>query len=858
MAIFHLDVSVISRGNGQSAVASAAYRGGEKLFDERQGLNFDYSNKDGIAYSSILAPANSPDWVTHRERLWNEVEKSEVRKNSRLAREIKIALPKELNLEKNIELINEFCQNQYVDKGMVADINIHMDNKENPHAHIMLTTREISPQGFGIKNREWNKRELVFEQRREWMELANNYLHQEGHITRIDCRSLKDRGLELLPGIHLGSSAHHASERGEGDEFKIYRELTEIKRINGDNLINDPSPALLKITQQQAVFTDYDIAKIADQYSVELEQYKKVIESIKNSPEIVHLGEDQFDNQAFTTKAMIELEHKMLGHAYELNQKNICRVGGVVEQRTLNEKSLNQEQQQAFKHLISDGELKLMSGLAGTGKSYLLGAVREAFESTGNKVHGVSFSGLAAKGLQDSSGIISTTVDSKLLSWQNGNDLLDKNCILVIDEAAMLGTDKLEKLLSHANDANAKVILAYDTEQLGAIEAGAPARALAGRFGDVKLKGVVRQEQEWMRQATIEFGTRQTKKALDRYFEAGAIDLTAPDESVARQMVINAWNADRLKCESQIILAYTNKNVHALNEMAREIRINNKELGDGWVFDTSRGKKDFRENERVYFLRNNKEMGIKNGSLGTIKQISKDKNTLSIILDGKDDQIINVNLKKYNSIDYGYAATIHKTQGVTADRGYLLADRYFDRILSYVACSRHRKFLKIFGDQKNFKNYDMLVDYLSRDRSKGMAVDYAEARWIEPSSKRECNLSKGSDENDKAKQNLIIKELKQHLPDKDFSFLKAFEVFTCTVNGIIESSFGKKIACFIRNGKFKLTDFSESLAKKVGKEVQIKTDSFGNVKNVNNIAQNKEIAKVKTKVQEKDSGMGIY
>lgn len=213
MAIYHFSAQVISRGKGQSAVASASYRSGQRLTDERTGET-KYYVREVQPDTMILAPSNSPEWVLDRERLWNEVEQSEKRKDARLAREINIALPRELSNDQQKELIKNYVQEQFVNKGMIADIAIHRDDKENPHAHVMLTTREITADGFGPKNRDWNKKEMLEQWREEWANHANKALEKEGIQERISHLSHEARGLEQLPTVHLGHVAHEMEKRG--------------------------------------------------------------------------------------------------------------------------------------------------------------------------------------------------------------------------------------------------------------------------------------------------------------------------------------------------------------------------------------------------------------------------------------------------------------------------------------------------------------------------------------------------------------------------------------------------------------------------------------------------------------------
>ena len=169
MAIYYFNASVISRSGGRSATASAAYRAAEKIKDIRTGEIHDYRKKKGVDEKFILAPDFAPEWVHNRAKLWNEVERVERRKDSQVAREIKLAIPAELNRTQQLELVKEFATDEFVSQGMVADVSLHELSSHNPHAHIMLTMRKIDEEGFKKKkNRDWNKRELLEKQRADW------------------------------------------------------------------------------------------------------------------------------------------------------------------------------------------------------------------------------------------------------------------------------------------------------------------------------------------------------------------------------------------------------------------------------------------------------------------------------------------------------------------------------------------------------------------------------------------------------------------------------------------------------------------------------------------------------------------
>ena len=214
MAIYHLSAKPISRATGRSATGAAAYRAGETITDERTGLVFDYGKKRGIDHSEIMAPANAPEWAHDRAKLWNAVEHSEKRKDSQVAREVEVALPTELNLDQQRELVRSFARSQFVDAGMVADIAIHHAKGENPHAHILLTMRDIGPDGFGQKNRSWNDKALLQNWREAWEVQTNQALERAGHSVRIDHRTLAEQGIERIPQIHIGPKVPEMERRG--------------------------------------------------------------------------------------------------------------------------------------------------------------------------------------------------------------------------------------------------------------------------------------------------------------------------------------------------------------------------------------------------------------------------------------------------------------------------------------------------------------------------------------------------------------------------------------------------------------------------------------------------------------------
>ncbi|MDO8653300.1 MAG: MobQ family relaxase [Undibacterium sp.] len=235
MAIYHLSVKLITRTTGRSATAAAAYRAGEKIHDNRTGQTFDYTRKKEVSDRRIFAPPNAPQWMKDREQLWNAVEQSETRKDAQVAREIEVALPIELSPSQHIILLERFVHTQLTSKGMIADVCIH-NKKGNPHAHILLTTREINVtnDGFGKKNREWNSKEQLEEWREQWAKHCNRRLSIASSKNRIDHRSLQDQGLDQIPTVHVGANCNAMDKRGFTSKRKELNTLIKEKNMSNE------------------------------------------------------------------------------------------------------------------------------------------------------------------------------------------------------------------------------------------------------------------------------------------------------------------------------------------------------------------------------------------------------------------------------------------------------------------------------------------------------------------------------------------------------------------------------------------------------------------------------------------------
>ena len=731
MAIYHLEGKVISRSQGRSAVAASAYRACERLVDERTGLTHDFTRKSpDLVAAEILLPASADSRLADRHTLWNAVETHERRKDAQLCREFNIALPRELSEAENWDLAKEFVQQAFVDKGMIADMAYHRGHKSQegqPHIHVMLTMRSIDGDTFGQKVREWNDKALLLEWREQWAETCNRRFLRLGIDLRIDHRTLEAQGIRLEPQSKLGPTAAKA-------RLARLAEHQAIARANGERLLADPQIVFDSLHQQQSTFTQRDIARVVNRNTADREQFAQVMSTVMASEPLMKLATDDRGTVRYTTRTHFELERQLVRDAVTLAGQANHVVSRFIVERVAERAELHGEHLAAFRYLMGESDVRNLVGVAGAGKSCLLDAVRQAHEQCGHRVMGLTLAGKAAEGLEDSAGIKSRTVASQIMAWDNGRDALTADDVIVIDEAAMLDSKSYGRIVAEARAVGAKLIPAFDTEQLQAIGAGAPARAVAERTGFAELTVARRQQVAWQQSASQHFAVGETQHGLTAYAEHDAIHgyrtkAAAIDGMLARWEVRQSEHPQ----QTQLMLAYENKDVHALNTQARERLQAAGHLSTGQVVSTARGQREFAPGDRVYFLQNDyRKLDVKNGTLGTVEQLRGNEITVRIdATSRKAERSVTFNLSDYNHLDYGYAATVHKSQGATVDWAHYLPSPYTDRHATYSALTRHRQGAEVHYGRDVFASFDDLVQSLSRENTKDFTLDYIESQGLE-------------------------------------------------------------------------------------------------------------------------------
>lgn len=517
--------------------------------------------------------------------------------------------------------------------------------------------------------------------------------------------------------------------------------------------------AVERITRQESHFPERELvrraAEEAQTMGIPSSALRHMIrQELARSPEFVCLGRSGGEIR-YTTREILALEEKLLAQVDSLRNLRSAPLA----EKTIRavEGTLADEQKQALRHLTqSNGSIQLVSGMAGTGKTSMLRAAREAFEREGFEVFGACLSGKAAQGLEEGSGIRSNTL-AKLLgipevgfrgeldrgpldtlkeharqmgraalgksTWPVEPTRLTPKSVLVVDEAGMVGTRQMQQLTESVLAAGARLVLVGDEKQLQAIEAGGPFGSLGNRLGRATLSEIRRQREPWARDAVKQIAGGNARAALREYASRGLVTV-GEDRREAMQSLIKRWKREgAVNPRDNLILTSSNAEASLLNRMAQTQRMLTGELGKQAL--TVAGA-EFHNGDRVLFTRNSKRYGVQNGSLGTVTEVDTRNGILTVALDrGK---LVMVPVGDYPHLSLGYAMTTHRSQGITTENAFvLLGGPGQDRELSYVQASRARGDTRFFLDKTEAgEDLRELCKQLERSRQKNLSHDLLE------------------------------------------------------------------------------------------------------------------------------------
>ena len=736
---------------------SAAYICGEKLYEERREKIADFSKKaEEVAVTNTLFPENSK----YRDiGIWNAIENfedryaeehfktQETRENykssAQTASTIVVALPNELSVETNKELLEEFINTRFTSRGLITTYAIHQ-KEGNLHAHLITTRRAIDENGEfqKRKDREICTKSAILENRKLWADLANKFLEREGFSERITEKSFADLGINLEATKHRGWYADIV-----GTDSRIAQENLEIFKENEKAIFANPSVILDYLNEKKAVFTQKDILRELNKRVFDETKIEGIFEKVLDCAKYV--GENVKGEFVYTGERYQKLESEVLNQFEKIaNQNAQTHCGGEVIERILNKYDyLNDEQRDAVKTLTSDRNLSVLIGKAGAGKTTTMKAVAEIYKDSGARVIGMSLSAVASENLGREANIESGTIASwmhqrrlfeearekflsfneilsegmlKQLDWYaqlknfEKTDLKSSD-VIIVDEAGMVGTHDWHDILEFSSKTGAKVIAVGDDNQIKPISSGDCFRAALNNLNDVgRLHEIRRQNVDWQKEASVEFSKLNTANALSIYDHHGKIHEMSDAKQIAEKFL------EIEKIGSAAVLCATRKECAEINSEIRNLKISNSELGEN-LFKI--GEKSFATNDQIIFTQNNKSFGVKNGEVATVEKF---ENGILTVKSGESGEFEKqINTKSYDKIDYAYAITITKSQGKNYDNTIVVANPIMDAKNTYVAMTRHRENVDLYYRNSDFKDVKSLMSSLSKYHQKDLVQDYA-------------------------------------------------------------------------------------------------------------------------------------
>ena len=502
----------------------------------------------------------------------------------------------------------------------------------------------------------------------------------------------------------------------------------EIEPLEGATTRERAEALLDRVSSTRATFTKADIERAAfhEPDSQALAQYALTHDAM------VKVGKDARGVTRYATTDYVRDEARMFKAADQLRGRQDLQLDTAQVGRALDRSPhLSDEQRAAVIEATTREDLALIVGRAGAGKTTAAATIADAYREAGYEVRGGALAGKAADNLQQEAGIPSRTLHSWEYSWERGQDRLHGGSVLVIDEAGMVDARQLGRVLEHAAQNDAKVILVGDPQQLKPIGPGDGFRGLLEQHAPAHLETIRRQVEPWQREASENLAAGRVAPALDAYQQAGRLHVSETRDE-ARAELLKQHTADRgvTPDRGQLVLAYRNADVRQLNAEIRGARTAAGELREGVTV----GGVEYAAGDRLVFLKNDNHgrevsntertdargNGVKNGTLGTVEQASPDRFVARL----DDGRQVAFSPAQYDNIAHGYAVTIHKSQGATVDRTYVLADPMMNRNASYVALTRHREGVQVYTDRQTFTDREHLDRALSRAPSKDLARDY--------------------------------------------------------------------------------------------------------------------------------------
>lgn len=511
-----------------------------------------------------------------------------------------------------------------------------------------------------------------------------------------------------------------------GFSTRSLQESEQVGRDSATEAMNAAKRGLEKVVNERGHFTEADLLRYAAQEAqcrqVGSEQVIATVrQMLKNEAEIVPLQIVRGERR-FTTIEILELEKRLFKAAERSTESRKHLVRNEVLAKTIDShETLKPEQAEAVRHITAKpGRIQCVNGMAGTGKTFMLGVAQEAWQSAGFTVVGTALAAKAAQGLQEGSGIESTHIHRLLWELENGRRTLTDRTVLVVDEAGMIGTRLMERLVSLTEASNSKLVLVGDHRQLQAIDFGAPFRGLAEKIGLAELQEITRQRERWARKAVSELASGQAESALERFAKRGLVNIGEDRDQAIAQLVAD-WKGEFLSGAETRVFASTRLETVTINRLCQQALLDEGKLSAKSI---SVGRYELRVGDTVVVTKNNSALMVRNGTQGTVVGINNETSEVKLRID--NGLTVRIDIDAFPHLDVGYCTTTHKGQGQTVESAFVLVGGPMtDRELSYVQGSRARGTTRLYTDKVNGgENIEQLANQMAKSRAKDMVHEY--------------------------------------------------------------------------------------------------------------------------------------
>ena len=738
----------VSAGTSGGGVSAYIDRGQHTR--DLTGETFDFRNHksdEPVLDRGLELPPGSPQW--DKQRLWDEVDKAEIarthlartgevrlRDKAQLAKHYVYALPidKEVTDAQRIEMARLHIKEQFTDNGLPAQWAIHMQ-EGNPHLHVLVPTRRLGPEGLAKTkatdlNPEFargpNGKAYVSEQdyvSEKWEAFQNRYFEEQGLDLRVDSRG-------VVPQIHEGKARHIEGSWKRAENEARLADAQQTAKV-------EPETVLERLTDKQTTFTERDLNRLLKKAGLEdMAERETAKQQALSHPDCVKLYDaNGQETGLYSTEAVRREEHQVMDRATKIMGRDGGQVSDQARNQALKSKTLDPEQREAFDVMTARNRLCVIQGRAGAGKSYTMGAAREAFEADGWRVVGLAPTNTVSRDMQKDGFKEASTVHSELLRQEGRRTnprsrakAWDSKTVVFVDEAAMLDNKTLNRFLEQVEQSGAKVVMVGDDVQLASIQRGGMYTEIRHKSDQALISQVRRQEQDWMKQASMNLADGKVEEAIQAYREHGCIRGTnKPVEGLLIEWKRDvAQNPDA----NRFIYAGTNAEVNRINdECSRTMR----EMGrvqEGITYECKKGVHEFKQTigvgDRIQFnaTAKNIDSNLINGNFGTVEKASLD--SIKVKLDSGAS--VSFNPKEFNGFALGYSGTVYKGQGKTQTDVYALHGPTWSKRTTYVGATRHKGEFKLYVDTNKIKNFGQLTRNMSQGQERPSTLNYLDEK----------------------------------------------------------------------------------------------------------------------------------